>query len=120
MATFPALEPHRRSWDFGQYAMTEEPAWASTSVRYRHGRNRTENIGQGLSLSYIFLSDAEAQLIRDHYVAQQGGTLAFNLPAIVWPGPSPADVRWVYASPPEEDQRSGGLYDVTISLVTVQ
>lgn len=124
MATFPSLEPYRRSWDFGRYAITEEPAWANASVRYRHGRGSTENIGQGLSLSYIYLSDVEAQLIRDHYVGQQGCMLAFALPAVVWSGladpPVPADVRWVYASPPGEDQRSAGLYDININLVTVQ
>lgn len=122
MATFPSLEPYRRSWDFGRYAITEEPAWATASIRYRHGSG--SRLDQALNLSYAYLSDAEAQLIRDHYIGQQGGMLAFNLPAIIWSGLSepPVDtgVQWVYASPPEEDQRSGGLYDISINLVTVQ
>jgi hypothetical protein len=123
MLTFPAMEPFRRSWGFGQYAITEEPSWASTSVRYRHGRGSTENVSQPLTLTYVDLYDDEAQLIRDHYVAQQGGTLAFSLPAIIWRGltapPVPNGALWVYTGPPNEDHKSGGLYNVTVPLITV-
>jgi acyl-CoA reductase-like NAD-dependent aldehyde dehydrogenase len=121
MVSFPPIEPFRRSWDFGVYAITEEPAWASASVRYRHGN--LENVAQSITLSYVDLYDDEAQLIRDHYVTQQGGTLAFNLPTIIWSGltapPLPTGARVVYAAPPTEQQKSGGLYDLTVSLTSV-
>jgi hypothetical protein len=123
MVAFPQLEPFRRGWSFGEYGMTEEPVWASVPVRFRHGRGSTQNVGQVLSLSFVDLYEDEVELIRAHYVSRDGGTLAFSLPSIVWAGltapPVPSTVSWVYQDVPVEVQKSGGLYDVTLSLLSV-
>jgi hypothetical protein len=123
MVAFPQLEPFRRGWSFGEYGMTEEPVWASVPVRFRHGRGSTQNVGQVLSLSFVDLYEEEVDLIRAHYVSRDGGTLAFSLPSIVWAGltapPVPSTVSWVYQDVPVEVQKSGGLYDVTLSLLSV-
>jgi hypothetical protein len=123
MVAFPQLEPFRRGWSFGEYGMTEEPVWASVPVRFRHGRGSTQNVGQVLSLSFVDLYEDEVELIRAHYMSRDGGTLAFSLPPIVWAGltapPVPSTVSWVYQDVPVEVQKSGGLYDVTLSLLSV-
>lgn len=121
MASFPSIEPFSRSYDFGSFAGREEPAWAAGVVRYRHGANSA--LGQQLSLTYIHLNDSDVQLIRNHYMLQQGGVIPFSLPAIIWSGHTsdvfPAGIRWRYDGSPQEVQRSGGLVDVTVQLRSV-
>jgi hypothetical protein len=107
-----------------QYAITEEPVLGQHQRPVSPwSRQHLENVSQPLTLTYVDLYDDEAQLIRDHYVAQQGGTLAFSLPAIIWRGltapPVPNGALWVYTGPPNEDHKSGGLYNVTVPLITV-
>lgn len=122
MAAFPLLEPYRRSYDLGLFAVRSEEAFgAGPIMRYRYGT--TDETGQQLSLEYILLTEAELQQIRDHYNAQLGGTVAFDLPSIIWQGHTtqvfPAGVQWRYASPPEETHATGSRYDVTVQLESV-
>lgn len=122
MATFPALEPLTRSYDFGSYPISQRAVFAGGPVRFRHG---TTPSGHGLQLGFSNLTAAEGQLIRDHYRAQQGGYLSFSLSTDVWRGHDsmtdlvPSTTRWVYAEPPQETHKDGGMMDVTVSLVSV-
>lgn len=122
MATFPALEPLTRSYDFGQYPVSDRPAFAGGPVRFRHG---TVSSGHGLLLGYSNLTATEAKLIRDHYRDQQGGFLPFDLSPEAWAGHSsmtdlvPSTTQWRYAEAPQETHKDGGLMDVTVSLVSV-
>ena len=119
MAAFPVLEPYGRSFDFGDFAMSEANAFGGGSMRFTHS---DEALGHGLSLEYLEISEADMTAIRDHYREQQGGYLSFILPAIIWQGHTtvttlvPAFGRWKYTAPPEEDHRQGKLYNVTVSL----
>ena len=119
MAIFPALEPYRRSYDFGDFAMSEVSAFGGGSVRFTHA---DEPLGHRLTLEYLEISDADITAIRTHYRGQQGGYLSFTLPAIIWQGHPdvetmvPASGRWKYASELEEQHLRGKLYDVTVSL----
>ena len=119
MAVFPALEPYGRSFDFGDFAMSEANAFAGGSMRFTHA---DEALGHGLTLEYLEISEAEMTAIRDHYRAQQGGYLSFTLPAIIWQGHPdrttlvPVAGRWKYADAPEETHLHGKLYNVTVSL----
>ena len=119
MATFPALEPYGRSFDFGDLGMSEANAFAGGSMRFTHS---DEALGHGLTLEYLEISDADITAIRDHYRDQQGGYLSFTLPAIIWQGHTdaetlvPAAGRWKYASELEEEHLPGKLYNVTVSL----
>ena len=119
MAAFPALEPAARAYDFGQFPLTEVPSVSAGTVRFRHG-DEPENYR--LTLGYIDLTDAEADLIRQHYQGQGGGYRSFQLPSIIWLGHTfsgnvaPYTTLWRYVAPPEEDHASGGYVTMTVEL----
>lgn len=119
MAAFPALEPYGRSFDFGDFAMSEANAFAGSSMRFTHS---DEALGHGLTLEYLEISEADMTTIREHYREQQGGYLSFTLPAIIWQGHPdvetlvPAAGRWKYAGPLEETHLPGKLYNVSVAL----
>jgi hypothetical protein len=119
MATFPALEPAVRSYDFGLFPLSEEPSISAGIVRFRHGTTATN---QELTLSYEYLSDAEATLIRNHFQEQGGGYRSFLLPAIIWAGHStstnlaPSNMQWRYIEAPEEKHLRGGYVNLTVTL----
>ena len=119
MATFPELEPATRGYDFGQFPLTEEPSISAGTVRFSHG---DEPQNYRLTLGYVNLTDAEADLIRQHYQGQGGGYLSFQLPAIIWRGHSFSGnvaaylTRWRYVETPAEDHARGGYVNVTVEL----
>jgi hypothetical protein len=121
MATFPELEPAARSYDLGAFPLTEQASLSAGTVRFRHGTTATNF---SLELEYVYLSDAEATLIRTHYQTQAGSYRSFMLPPIIWKGHSfsgnvfPVGTRWRYAETPEETHLSGGLVNLTVSLVS--
>lgn len=119
MATFPALEPATRAYDFGLFPLTEEPSISAGIVRFRHSA-----IPQNyqLALSYEYLTDAEATLIRNHFQGQGGGYRSFQLPPIIWKGHTftgnvvPYTTLWRYLKAPEEQHASAGYVNVTVTL----
>jgi hypothetical protein len=119
MATFPALEPAARSYDFGLFPLTEVPSISAGTVRFRHGY-APQNYQ--LTLGYTALTDAEANLIRQHFQFQGGGYRSFQLPPIIWAGHTftgnvaPTNTRWRYTAAPEEEHRSAGYVNVTVAL----
>ena len=121
MATFPALEPNTRSYDItGELPMMIEQAWPAGQVRYRTGYDPLASVGLQLQLEYLDLSEAQVQLLRDHYDFQQAGLVPFALPAVIFQGITgnvfPAGTQWRYTGAPEEIQKSGGLIDVNVPL----
>ena len=119
MATFPALEPATRSYDFGLFPLSEEPSISAGIVRFRHGTTATN---QELTLSYEYLSDSETTLIRNHFQEQGGGYRSFLLPAIIWAGHTsstnlaPANMQWRYIEAPKEEHLRGGYVNLTVTL----
>ena len=119
MATFPVLEPATRAYDFGLFPLTEEPSVSAGIVRFRHSVTQQN---YQLTIGYVDLTDAEASLIREHYQSQGGGYLSFQLPATVWAGHTfsgnivPYTTRWRYIETPEEEHRSAGYVNVTVTL----
>jgi hypothetical protein len=119
MATFPELEPATRSYDLGLFPLTEEPSISAGIVRFRHGVTPQN---YQLTLGYTSLTDAEATLIREHFQGQGGGYRSFQLPPIIWRGHTftgnvaPINTRWRYTAAPEEDHRSAGYVNVTVTL----
>jgi hypothetical protein len=119
MATFPVLEPATRSYDFGLFPLTEEPSVSAGIVRFRHSVTPQN---YQLTLGYNALTDAEASLIREHYQSQGGGYRSFQLPPIIWAGHTfsgnivPYTTRWRYIETPEEEHRSAGYVNVTVTL----
>ena len=121
MATFPELEPAARSYDLGAFPLTEQPSQSAGTVRFKHG---DAAVAFNLQLEYVYLSDAEATQIRNHYQGQGGSYRSFLLPSIIWKGHTfsgnvfPVGTRWRYAETPEETHQSGGLVNVTIDLIS--
>ena len=121
MATFPELEPAARSYDLGAFPLTEQASLSAGTVRFSHG---TTAANFNLELEYVYLSDAEAAEIRTHYQTQAGGYRSFLLPSIIWKSHTfsgnvfPVGTRWRYADTPEETHLSGGLVNLTVSLVS--
>jgi hypothetical protein len=119
MATFPKLEPATRAYDFGLFPLTEQPSLSAGIVRFRHGVTPQN---YQLTLGYTALTDAEASLIREHFQNQGGGYKSFQLPSIVWRGHGfsgnvvPTNTRWRYIDAPEEEHRSAGYVNVTVTL----
>jgi hypothetical protein len=119
MATFPELEPATRSYDFGLFPLTEEPSISAGIVRFRHGITPQN---YQLTLGYNALTDAEASQIREHFQFQGGGYRSFQLPPIIWKGHTftgnvaPYTARWRYTAAPEEEHRSTGYVNLSVTL----
>lgn len=100
--------------------MVVESAWPAGTVRFRTGFTDLASVGMPLDLSYVDLTDNEAQLIRDHYAAQEGGSIPFPLPAVVFQGHAtaltPDAIQWRYVAPPSETQKKNGRIDIQVSL----
>jgi hypothetical protein len=122
MASFPAVRPSKRRYGFGLFPVTIETGFGGGSVRFLHGDTR---YGIQLELGYEYLSEAEAQALRDHYRGQDGGTRSFMLPNAIWAGhSSPANIvplgtTWVYAAQTEEVHLSGLLFNGSVQLLQV-
>jgi hypothetical protein len=120
MSIFPSIEPTRREYDLGDFPMEEEVPWPGVGVRFRTGFDPLAVEGLTLTLVYEDLRETQMQQIRTHYNSRQGGTVPFTLPAVIWLGdsapPIPSGTRWRYLAPPEEIQKKGGWFDVTVEL----
>lgn len=120
MAAFPAIEPLNRSYGLGAHPMAVAGFSSSDEVRFLQGATSS---GLPLSLEFVALTTSEATEIHDHYLGQRQHQ-PFTIPAALWRTHSsqfnavPAASIWRYAGPPQESPRSGGLVDVTVSLVS--
>jgi hypothetical protein len=124
MAAFPAIEPSSRSYSIaGDFPMQEERAWPAGFIRYRTGLTPLTAVGLPLDLGFEDVTESQLATIRAHYRNQQGGTIPFTLPAVIWQGHAtaivPTSTQWRYTSPPKEDGPQGGIYAVTVSLESV-
>jgi hypothetical protein len=121
MTTFPSIEPDNRAYDIaGDFPMVGESSWPSFSTRYRTGRASAAATSLTLSLTFLDRPQSEWLQLREHYNNQQGGSFPFELPEIVLQGQTFSltrpDTMWRYAAPPQEQHKSGSLFDVTIQL----
>lgn len=123
MADFPSLAPVARRYSAGTFPMTVEAGFGGGGIRFLHS---TVKSGIELDLGYENLTQAEVKLIRDHYRGQDGGHQSFLLPNTIWAGQSSVTniaatgTRWKYAGVPEENQKSGGYVDISVSLISVR
>jgi hypothetical protein len=123
MADFPQLAPVSRRYNTGVFPSTVETGFSGGKVIFRHGEIRS---GITLELQYLYLTQAEAKLIRDHYRVEANNLIAFRLPSIIWGGlasagsVTPLSTRWKYAAQPEEEHLSGSLFNVSVQLLSVR
>lgn len=122
MAAFPALVPSTRSYGFGLFPVTMQPTLGSGPVRFLHGTTRH---GVQLQLGYEYISQAERDLLLDHYRGQDGGHRSFMLPNVIWAGHSapdnivPLGTAWIYVAEPDIEERSGLIYNAAVQLLQV-
>lgn len=120
MAAFPSIEPTGRSYGLGAHPIEVAAFTSGDAVRFLTG---AESSGVPISLEFRELSTADATAIRDHYLGQKEHQ-AFTIPVHLWRTHTsatdvvPATHAYVYAGPPEESPRSGGLVDVSVSIVS--
>lgn len=118
---FPALVPSARTYVPGNVPQVRQVALSGSSVAYRQGNRRVE---QTLQLVFNNISEADLNLIKTHYIAQDGSYGIFFLPVEIWNGyASPpvgiiADYAWRYASPPVITDGSCDLWSVEVELTT--
>lgn len=121
MADFPALEPLDRSYGLGAHPISSYVTNAQDATRFLHG---SQINGIEMAVEFVCLSAAQVQQIRDHYAGQLGTVRSFAIPAQMWRlhaslfDVAPSYLRWRYQGPPTETARTGGLFDVSLQLVT--
>ncbi len=81
-------------------------------------------MGQTLTLGYTNLTETQLNLIKDHYIAQEGTFDIFFLSSEAWNGYSTPPIAlvdtyaWRYAGPPTISDGIVGRWAVDVELVT--
>jgi hypothetical protein len=121
MTQFPQLEPLQRSYDLGSHPIAAATFNNGDETRFLHG---SVAFSVPMALQFPALNYTQARQISDHF-ASHGTVRSFTIPAHLWRTHSTTtDVVasgfvWRYSNPPEETPRSGGLFDVSVSLLSV-
>lgn len=121
MAAFPSIEPLERSYGLGAHVIGAADFPNADQTRFLHS---SVAVDVPIALEFRALSTSDATAIRDHYLSQKEHQ-PFTIPAQLWRTHSsatdvvPAAQLYRYAEPPQESPRSGGLVDVSVSLITV-
>lgn len=121
MTIFPAIEPLQRSYDLGSHPISTVTFANGDETRFLHG---TVAVSVPMPLEFPALTLTKARQISDHWDAH-GLTRSFTIPVQLWRMHTsrydvvPIGFVWKYAEKPVETPRSGGLYDVSVSLLSV-
>lgn len=115
---FPSLTPSLRIFGPGILPVTEKISASGAFFGFRRG-SRTK--GQTLSLTFNNLTEANVNLIKDHYIDSNGTFDYFFLNGSVWSGyttpPAPVfGVAWRYASAPVISDGIIGRWAVEVEL----
>ena len=122
MSTFPALAPNARLYVPGDLPSVRQTSLSGVSSGFRRGNRR---IGQSLSMSFSYLTEAQMLLVKDHYINRQGTFDIFYLSAEIWgdlvrpPVPLISDFVWRYASEITIADTSFDRFTVEVELETV-
>jgi hypothetical protein len=122
MATFPAIEPLGRDYGLGDLVVSVVAAQNGDSTPFAHS---SVPHAIPISLQFPALTLSEVQQIRDHYAGQRGQVREFALPPELWRMHSnlydvwPSGTLFTYAGPHAETPRPGGLFDVSVPLLSI-
>ena len=122
MANFPSLAPNSRLYVPGSLPAVIATSLSGRATAFRRGNRR---IAQTLSLSYEYLSEANMDLIKDHYIGQNGTFDIFFLSPEVWgdfaspPVPLLSDFAWKYSSEVTITDVSFDRFSVNVELESV-
>lgn len=121
MSTFPALAPTSRVYTPGGVPRNLQTSLSGVAVGFRRGNRR---IGQTLDLTFAYLTQAQMNLIKDHYFDRKGTYDIFFLSSEIWgdyttpPVPLISDFAWRYASEPQITDVSFDRFTVEVQLQT--
>jgi len=121
MANFPQLEPIDRNYAMGAHVISAAEGQNGDATQFLHSTLAADVV---ISLEFRALTSTQVALIRSHYTGQRGSCLPFEIVAEQWrthanlydvvlPGMS-----YRYAGPFTETPRDGGLFDVSVPLVS--
>ena len=122
MANFPSLAPNSRLYVPGSLPAVIATSLSGKATAFRRGNRR---IAQTLSLSYEHLTEANMDLIKDHYIGQNGTFDIFFLSPEVWgdfaspPVPLLSDFAWKYSSEVTITDVSFNRFSVNVELESV-
>ena len=118
MTAYPTLYPDSITFDHGQPQITEYNAFGIGPIRFRN--NNFVN-GQNLTLEYRFIRQSSVDLIRNHYLQNQGTAGEFSVPIAILGGigvtvPSSS---YRYVKTPQE-KHFGIYFNVSVTLQAVE
>jgi hypothetical protein len=122
MANFPSLAPNTRLYVPGSLPAAIATSLSGRTTAFRRGNRR---IAQTLSMTYEHLTEANMNLIKDHYIGQNGTFDIFFLSAEVWgdfttpPIPLLSDFAWRYTSGITITDVSFDRFTVNVELESV-
>ena len=119
MSLFPSLAPNSISLDFGVPQVSEYSAFGVGPVRFRH----TDYVNsQAFSLKYEGLDQTSIELLRNHYLNNNGTAGEFSVPSGVFGGIEVTDAASIYryTTTPTEEHIGFQRYNVTISIRAIE
>lgn len=122
MAAFPSIEPLGREYGLGELVVSVVEAQNGDSTPFVHS---SVPHAIPISLQFPALTLGEAQQIRDHHAGQRGQVREFALPPEIWRVHTnlydvwPSGTLFTYNGPLVETPRAGGLFDVSVSLLSI-
>jgi hypothetical protein len=116
MSIFPEIIPNSIEYDHGTPNLSEYNSFGLGPIRFRHS---SYIYNQSLRLTYRGLSQAQVNLIRDHYAVFNG--TSFEAPLSIWGGASVvlSDSTYRYADTPTEEH-TGLHYNLTVDLLVLK
>lgn len=121
MSNFPAISPSARVYSPGGVPVNLQTSLSGLVSGFRRGNRR---VGQTLDLTFAHLTQAQMNLIKDHYFDREGSYDIFFLSAEIWgdlinpPVPLISDFAWRYASEPRITDVSFDRFTIEIQLQT--
>lgn len=120
MADFPSITPNARSLILGNHSQGEY--LGPSGVEFRVLYNETKRAQQVLTLTFVALTETQANSITDHYSGQQGSLIPFALPSVVWSGYSSVPIsashyQWRYSGGFSVDRAAvTGRFNIEVTL----
>ena len=119
MSAFPSLVPNSISLDFGVPQVSEYAAFGSGPIRFKHTNYVSS---QAFSFKYEGLDQASIELLRTHYLNNDGTAGEFSVPSVIFGGAEVTDTSstYRYVTTPSEQHIGLQRYNVTVSIRAVE
>jgi hypothetical protein len=134
MAIFPSIRPTRRNFSLGEYPLKTYRSLSGKTVRRSFG-NRPFNAT--LELGFENVKENVLEAIYNHYHGQDGGTIGFALPSVVFAGLPAGNLvnqlikgdpyvvngtiankmEWLYVESPKVESVYRNLSNISVTLV---